>query len=338
MPPMNVSDNLKVYRDNDANLEFLEGKKIAVIGYGKQGRSQALNLRDSGVAVHVASIRDSSAEKAEEDGFAVIPIEGCVSTADIFLMLIPDEVQREVYEKSLANELRAGQALCFAHGYNYHFGLIKPAPEIDVFMVAPRMIGAVVRESYKKGIGAPAYVALGQNGSGRAHQTMLAVAKGIGATKAGVIETTFEKETVLDLFMEQAFFPLFSQAFLTAFDVLTEAGFDPRMLVMEMYGSGEVAEIMKAASQIGYLKQLTNLHSRTSQYGTLTRTPEAFSESAKERMKNALEHIRSGQFAQEWKNEEEAGYPKFNQLVAGIQSHPLTLAEEALRDLIDLHH
>ncbi len=335
---MNSADNLKVYRDNDADLGFLEGKKIAVIGYGKQGRSQALNLRDSGVSVHVASIRDSSAEKAEQDGFSVVPIDGCVGTADIFLMLIPDEVQRDVYEKSLANDLKAGQALCFAHGYNYHFGLIKPAPEVDVFMVAPRMVGAIVRESYKKGVGAPAFVALGQDGSGHTHQTMLAVAKGIGATKAGVIETTFEQETVLDLFMEQAFFPVFSQTFFTAFDVLKEAGFDPRMLALEMYGSGEVAEIMKAAGDIGFLQQLVLLHSRTSQYGTLSRTPGAYSETTKSRMMDALENIRNGGFAKEWAEEEKAGYPVYNKLVEGIKTHPLTVAEEGLHNLIDLRH
>ncbi len=333
---MNHSDELKVFRDNDADLSFLEGKKIAVIGYGKQGRAQALNLRDSGASVHVASIRDSSAENAEKDGFDVVPIEGCAATADIFLMLIPDEVQRDVYENCLANELQAGQALCFAHGYNYHFGLIKPAPEIDVFMVAPRMVGAIVREYYKKGTGAPAYVALGQDGSGRGHGTMLAVAKGIGATRAGVIETTFEQETVLDLFMEQAFFPVFSQAFLTAFDVLKDAGFDPRMLALEMYGSGEVAEIMKAAADLGYLQQLVVLHSRTSQYGTLSRTPGAYSETTKTRMKEALENIRNGGFAKEWADEEKAGYPVFNKLVEGIKTHPLTTAENGLHDLIDL--
>ena len=265
-----TSKPLVVYRDNEASLDQLKGKTVVVIGYGNQGRAQALNLRDSGVNVLVAGVQDSSTARAESDGFRVIPISGCGQKGEVLMLLIPDEVQRKVYEESLASDLRAGHTLCFGHGYNYHYGLIRPPANVDVILVAPRMIGAVVRRAFEDGKGVPAYVAVGQNGSGKAKDIMLAIAKGIGSTRPGAVEMTFESETILDLFVEQAILPIFIKSMVWGFEILTEAGFDPGIITLEMWGSGEIAEVFKACAETGFFKQM-QFHSRTAQYGELTR-------------------------------------------------------------------
>ena len=247
-----------------------EGQNVVVIGYGNQGRAQALNLRDSGIAVLVAGIPDSSSATAEADGFRVIPIAGCAQKGDVLMFLIPDEVQRKVYEESLLPDLRAGHTLCFGHGYNYHYRLIRPPADIDVILVAPRMIGTVVRRAFENGQGVPAYVAVGQDGSGKAKDIMLAVAKGIGSTRAGAVEMSFESETILDLFVEQTILPVIIKSMVWGFEILVEAGFDPGIVTLEMYGSGEIAEVFRACAETGFFRQM-QFHSRTAQYGELSR-------------------------------------------------------------------
>jgi ketol-acid reductoisomerase len=284
---------LVVYRDDDADLADVRSRSVVVIGYGNQGRARALNLRESGVPVRVASIQDGSAEKAKADGFDVIPIKGSARSADILMLLIPDEVQRRVYEELLAADLQKGQTLCFAHGYNYHFGYIRPRLEVDVILVAPRMIGAVVRRSFQSGSGVPAYVAVGQDGSGHAKQTMLALAKGIGCTRAGVVEMTFESETVLDLFLEQTLMPIFTKSMIWAFDILVNAGFDSGVAALEMYGSGEMAEVFRACAETGFYEQLFRFHSRTAQYGELSRKETILPSSVRQAMADGLEYIQS---------------------------------------------
>jgi ketol-acid reductoisomerase len=245
---------------------------------------------------------------------------------------VPDEVQRHVYAESIAPHLTAGKTLCFAHGFNIHFGLIRPPAEVDIIMVAPRMIGSAVRQRFLDETGSPAYVAVGQDASGRAWPMTLAVARGIGATRAGAIETTFEQETVLDLFLEQATWAALTRALVLSFEVLVEEGFDPEMAALELYGSYEAAEVLREMAQRGFFHQM-HLHSRTSQYGTLSRGPRVLPDSIKGTFRQALEEIRSGRFAEEWRQEQEAGYPNFRRLWEEAEAHPMNKAEEPGRRL-----
>lgn len=324
---------MRVLRDDDADLQFLAGKTVAVIGYGNQGRAQALNLRDSGVRVTVGSIRDAGAEQAEADGFPVRPIAEACSAADAIALLIPDEVQRDVYHSEVEPRLRAGQVLDFAHGYNVHFGLIRPPAFVDVILVAPRMIGINVRASFERGAGVPAYVAVAQDASGRARDVALAWAKGIGATRAGVLETTFAEETELDLFAEQGVWPIIMRDLLLSFEVLVEAGFPAEMVALELYGSGEAAEIFRQMARVGAIKQM-RLHSQTSQYGTLSRGPTMLPEETRDRLRAALEGIRSGRFAREWSEEQARGYPTFGELRRAAESHEINAAEVLAREML----
>jgi len=323
---------VKIYRDEDADPAALTGRTVAVIGYGNQGRAQALNLRDSGVAVIVGGIEDDYARQARDDGLSVLPIAEATARGDIMLLLVPDEVQRHVYAESMAPQMGPGKTLCFAHGFNINFGLIRPPPEVDVVMVAPRMIGSAVRQRFMEGAGSPAYVGVWQDASGRAWPTALALARGIGSTRAGAIETTFAQETEIDLFLEQATWAAISRALILSFEVLVEDGFDPEMAALELYGSYEAAEVLHAMAEQGFFHQM-HLHSHTSQYGTLSRGPRVLPDSMKRTFRRALEEIRSGRFAREWRREQEAGYPNFRQLWEQAEAHPMNAAEEPGRRL-----
>ena len=323
---------MKVYRDEDADLTALAGRIVVVIGYGNQGRAQALNLRDSGVSVTLGGIEDDYARQARDDGFTVLPIAEAADSGDILLLLVPDEVQRNVYVESIAEHLTSGKTLCFAHGFNINFGLIRPPAEADVVMVAPRMIGSAVRQRFLDGAGSPAYVGVWQDASGRAWPTALALAKGIGATRAGAIETTFAQETEVDLFLEQATWAAISRALILSFEVLVEDGFDPEMAALELYGSHEAAEVLHAMAEQGFFRQM-HLHSRTSQYGTLSRGPRVLPDSMKRTFGRVLEDIRSGRFAREWRQEQEAGYPNFRRLWEEAEAHAMNAAEEPGRRL-----
>lgn len=325
---------LRVYRDADADLAHLTGRRIVIIGYGNQGRAQALNLRDSGIPVTIAGIGDASLERARADGFPTIPVTGCAKAADVLMLLIPDEVQRQVYDQELAADLGPGKLLCFGHGYNFHFGAIAPPPEVDVVLLAPRMIGAVVRSSFEAGKGAPAYVAVGQDGSGHAREVLLALAKGIGATRAGAIELSFEQETVIDLFIEQTLMPIFTRSMTWAYEVLTEAGIDPGVVTLEMYGSGETAEVFQACATVGFWEQL-RLHSRTAQFGELSNKDRVLPPVVRETMRQTLDRIRNGAFAQEWAADAAAGFPRYNALIAETHAHPINQAEKAIAKLVD---
>jgi ketol-acid reductoisomerase len=323
---------VKIYRDEDADLAPLAGRTIAVIGYGNQGQAQALNLRDNGINVIVGGIEDEYARRAQDDGFTVLPIAEATAQGDVLIFVVPDEVQRVVYAESMAPHLTAGKTLCFAHGFNIHFGLIVPPPGVDVVMVAPRMIGSAVRQRFLDKTGSPAYVAVWQDASGRAWPTTLAVARAIGATRAGAIETTFERETELDLFLEQATWAAISRALILSFEVLVDEGFDPEMAALELYGSYEAAEVLREMAQRGFFRQM-RLHSRTSQYGTLSRGPRVLPDSIKSTFRRALDEIRSGRFAREWRQEQEAGYPNFRRLWEEAEAHPMNKAEEPGRHL-----
>lgn len=325
---------MEAYYDSDASLDILKNKTLGMIGYGNQGRAQALNLRDSGLKVVIGALRDETAQRAEADGFEVLSIGEAAEQADVLSLLIPDEVQRQVYDEAIAPKLRSGQTLNFAHGYNIHFKLIVPPPHLDVIMVAPRMIGAMVRESYTRGGGAPAFVAVAQDVSGHALEMALAMARGIGATRAGVLKTSFGQETELDLFQEQGLWPLLMRTMLTAYELLVASGFPPEMVSLEMYGSEEAAEIFREMARLGFFKQM-RLHSQTSQYGTLSRAAQVpFVPAMREFMEGALAGIRDGRFREEWRAEQAAGYPLFKELRARADAHPLNEAEARMREFL----
>lgn len=318
----------QVYRDADADLSTLQGSTIAILGYGNQGRSQALNLRDSGLEVVVGSRSDGSAEAARTDGFEVLSWAEATARARIVFVLLPDEVQAAIYERDLAPNLQAGDALVFAHGYNVFYGFIAPPPEIDVLLLAPRMIGHGVRTTFLEGSGFPSLIAVEQDGSGEAMARVLALAKGIGSTRMGAIQSSFEEETVVDLFAEHLA-PLY--AFRRHIAALVEAGFDPWVAMLEFYASGEGVEIGKAYVERGLWAQLGD-HSRTSQYGqeVTGRMGREQERAEMDRLGGMIDHIRSGAFAREWTLEQQAGEPQFRQVRALNLEHPLQDEERAL--------
>lgn len=320
----------RLYYDADADPQVLEGRTVAILGYGNQGRAQALNLRDSGVAVIVGNIRDAHFARAEVDGFRACSIAEATEAADVLFLLLPDEVQREVYHRELASRLRAGHTLNFAHGYNIRFGHIRPPADVDVVMVAPRMIGVGVRERFLEGTGAPAFVAVAQDATGRAWPTTLALARAIGGTRAGALETTFAEETELDLFSEQAVWPTIFRLLISSYEVLTARGYQPEAVLMELYASGEPARVFQKMAEVGLFRQM-RLHSQTSQYGTLTRSTRMLPDDFAARLAEAVETIRGGDFAAEWERERAAGYPRFEQLRAEVLRHPLNEVEDRLR-------
>ena len=325
---------MKTYFDADAPLDALRGQTLAIIGYGNQGRAQGLNLRDSGLKVIVGNLQDESADQARKDGFPVYSIAEAVEKSDVLALLIPDEVQRKVYDGVIAQRLRPGQTLDFATGYNIHFGVIKPPKDIDVIMVAPRMMGAMVRSSFERGEGSPAFIAVAQDATGKALAKALAWSRGIGATRAGAIETSFAEEVELDLFQEQAFWPIFLSNIVDTFEFLVEKGYPPEIVALEIYGTGEAAEIFGEMARVGMFKQM-RLHSPTSRYGTLSGAKNLpFRSQMRPFMSQVLDQIRSGQFADRWEKEQQAGYPNFKSLVAAAEGHPINQVEERMRKLL----
>lgn len=318
----------KVYFDQDADLAHVQDKTIAILGYGNQGRSQALNLRDSGLQVLVGSRSDASAEQAREDGFEVVGWAEAAQRAQIIFMLMPDEAMPALYAAHVEPGLSAGDMLVFASGYNVFYGLIAAPPQVDVVMLAPRMIGHGVRSTYLEGRGFPSLIAVEQDGSGQALARTLALAKGIGSTRMGAIASSFEEETVIDLFAEHLA-PLY--ALRRYFDVLVAAGYDPWVILLEFYASGEGIETQRAYMEKGLWGQI-EAHSRTSQYGqevTGLLSP-AEEEAMQSKYRAMIDYIRSGQFARDWSLEQQAGEPVFRRIRRQNLAHPLVEAERAL--------
>lgn len=324
---------MKIYHDPDADLSLLEGLTIAVIGYGNQGRSQALNLRDSGLDVVVGNRDDDYAQQAREDGFTVLPIDQAAAQADIVLLLIPDEIAPDVFERAIGPRLDGGDVLVLSSGYNIAFDCLTPPPEVDVVLVAPRMIGAGVRDLYVAGQGFPSFIGVAQDVSGQAKEMALAVAKGIGSTRAGVVEVTFAQEAELDLFTEQCFGPAFGSVLTTAIDLLLEEGYPPEAVLLELYMSGEFAYTLAKIAEMGMVEQ-SQLHSRTSQYGSMSRGMRFRLPELRERMMEGLEEIRSGAFAEEWAAEQEEGSPTLEVLRESARSMPLYALEQELREAL----
>jgi len=322
----------QIYHDDDADLGVLEDQTVALVGYGNQGRSQALNLRDSGVNVIVGNIRDQAAQRAKEDGFSVASIAEACEQADVVMMLIPDEIMPETFKSHVAPSLAPGNLVVFASGYNIAFNLITPPSHVDVALVAPRMIGIGVRETFVAGNGFPSFVGVHHDATGNARARMLAIAKGIGSTRAGCIDMSMHDEASLDLFTEQAFGPAFGRVLMTAIELLIEAGYPPEAVLLELYLSGEFAYSFDKMREVGMMKQM-DFHSRTSQYGTVTRGARfmALGEPIKEKMSEVLEEIRSGSFADEWSNQQPTATALFDQIRKFRDNMPIAKWDETAR-------
>jgi len=322
-----------IYHDEDADLGALAGQTLAVIGYGNQGRSQALNLRDSGLSVIIGNVSDASADRAREDGFEVLGIAEACARADVVLLLVPDEVMPAVYQEHVAPSLRPGSLVDFASGYNVAFGLIAPAADLDVGMVAPRMIGPGVRETYVRGHGFPSFVGVHQDATGTAQARVLALAKGLGSTRAGCLELCLHDEACLDLFTEQGFGPAFGRMLMTAVDVLVEAGYPPEAVLLELYLSGELAYTFEKIREVGITQQM-DFYSRTSQYGSITRGIRYLDlgEPAAAKMKQVLEEIRSGAFAKEWSGAQETAGATLEKIKAVRDQMPIARWEASARE------
>jgi ketol-acid reductoisomerase len=276
---------------------------------------------------------DAYRETAIKDGQVTFGFDEAVEKSDIILVLIPDEIQTQVYQTAVEPHLRAGMMLCFASGYNIRFGNIVPRPDVDVVLLAPRTLGMQVRETFVAGKGVPADVDVWRDYSGHAWPTLLALAKGIGCTRAGAFKSSFAEETELDLFSEQALWPALFDCLLTAFELLVEKGYSREAVVLELYASGEAADILRAMAEQGVFEQM-KFHSPTSQYGMLSRRRGATGSELRKRMESALEKIRDGSFAREWAAEAKANYPNFEKLRREAFAHPINEADRSVRNLL----
>ena len=319
----------RMYYDEDANLDLLAGKTIAIIGYGSQGHAHALNLKDSGLNVIVGLYPGSkSAVKAESAGLTVKSVADAAKAADFIMILLPDEVQKTVYKNEIEPNLEAGNVLAFAHGFNIHFSQVVPPANVDVVMVAPKGPGHLVRRTYEQGQGVPALFAVYQNASGQARDRAMAYARGIGGTRAGILETTFREETETDLFGEQAVLCGGLSALIKAgFETLVEAGYQPELAYFECLH--EVKLIVDLVVE-GGLAQMRDSISNTAEYGDYTRGPRVVNETTKAEMKKILSEIQSGQFAREFVLENQAGKPGFTAMRRQEAEHPI---EEVGKDL-----
>jgi ketol-acid reductoisomerase len=324
---------MKIHRDSEASLEPLKGKKIAVIGYGSQGHAHALNLRDSGMDVRVGLRPDSaSRQKAEKAGLRVVDAATAAREADIVMMLTPDEMGAEIYEAEIAPGLKGGKYLAFGHGFNIHFKKITPPKDVNVFMVAPKGPGHLVRSQYEKGQGVPCLLAVAADPSGDTAKVGLAYAKAIGGTRAGVIETTFKDETETDLFGEQAVLcGGLTELIRAGYETLVEAGYPPEMAYFECLH--EVKLIVDLIYEGGIANMRYSI-SNTAEYGDMTRGKRVIGTEARQAMKALLKDIQSGAFADEWITEHRCGQPHFKELRREAEKHPIEGVGAKLRGLM----
>ena len=322
-----------VYYDSDADLGVIQGRKIAVLGYGSQGHAHALSLRDSGCEVRVGLPEGSkSRPRAEAEGLTVTtPAEAC-AWADVIMVLTPDTGQRKLYAEAIAPNLRPGDALFFAHGFNIHFGYITPPADGDVAMVAPKAPGHLVRRQYEAGQGTPVLVAVAQDATGKAWDLALSYASGIGGTKAGALVTTFQEETESDLFGEQAVLCGGVTALVNAgFETLVSAGYQPEVAYFEcMHELKLIVDLLYE----GGMKWMRYSVSDTAEYGDLTRGPRVISDATREAMAKLLADIRSGEFAREWIAEDDAGRPNFERLRAAAANSQIEAVGRPLRQMM----
>jgi ketol-acid reductoisomerase len=324
---------MKVHHDQDATLDALAGKKIAIIGYGSQGHAHALNLKDSGMDVRVGLRSDSASRpKAENAGLRVVDTATAAKEADVVMMLTPDEQGAEIYEGAVAAGLANGKYLAFGHGFNIHFKKVVPPAAVNVFMVAPKGPGHLVRSEYQKGRGVPCLLAVYQDPSGDTAKVGLAYAKAIGGTRAGVIETTFKDETETDLFGEQAVLcGGLTELIRAGYETLVEAGYPPEMAYFECLH--EVKLIVDLIYEGGIANMRYSI-SNTAEYGDMTRGRRLVTEETRKAMKQILADIQSGKFADEWMTEYRCGLPHFRELRKEAEQHPIEEVGSRLRSLM----
>src|ERR1700754_4880868 len=323
-----------MYYDDDADLDLLKGKTVAILGYGSQGHAHARNLKDSGVDV-VVGLREGSksVDHAEAPGLTVKSIEDAASRGDIVMVLLPDEKHHEVYEASIKDGIAPGNLLMFGHGFSVHYNEVEAPPEVDVALVAPKGPGHLVRRQYTEGSGVPCLIAIDKNETGNAQQLALAYAKGIGGTRGGVIETTFKDETETDLFGEQAVLcGGVSELVRAGYETLVDAGYDPKLAYFECLHE------LKLIVDLMYEKGITGMRhsiSNTAEYGDLTRGKRIISETTRQAMKDVLGEIQDGTFAREWIAENRAGQENFQRMRAEQQGHKIEVEGRELRKMMD---
>jgi ketol-acid reductoisomerase len=322
----------KVYYDKDADPAILTKRRVAVVGYGSQGHAHALNLRDSGVEVVVGLRPGKSWDAASGDGLQVHTVEEAVRRADITMILVNDEYQAGLYREQIAPNLRAGKALAFAHGFNIHFKQIIPPADVDTFMVAPKGPGHLVRRVFMEGKGVPCLIAVHQDASGEARDLALAYARGIGGTRAGVLETTFQEETETDLFGEQCVLCGGATALVKAgFETLVEAGYQPEIAYFEcLHELKLIVDLMYEAGIAGMRYSISD----TAEYGDLTRGPRLITDETRQEMKRILQEIQEGRFAREWILENQTNRPVFSALRSRDQAHLIEVVGKELRGMM----
>jgi len=322
----------KVYYDSDADSRQLENRTVAVIGYGSQGHAHALNLRDSGVQVVMGLRPGKSWDAAAKAGLTVLTVDEAVRQGDIVMILVNDEFQAGLYKEHIGPNLKAGKALAFAHGFNIHFGQIVPPKDVDVIMIAPKGPGHLVRRVYEEGKGVPCLIAVGQDATGNAKALALAYAQGIGGTRAGVLETTFQEETETDLFGEQCVLCGGATALVKAgFETLVEAGYQPEIAYFEcLHELKLIVDLMYEAGIAGMRFSISD----TAEYGDLTRGPRIVTDETRQEMRRILKEIQEGRFAREWISENQTNRPVFNALQRRDQQHLIERVGHELRNMM----
>ncbi len=324
---------LKIYYEKDAPIDALKGKKVAIIGYGSQGHAHSLNLRDSGIEVAVAELKDTDNYKlAQKHGFEPSDIKTAMDGATLIIVTVPDEIQAKVYTEQIAPNLAAGQSLGFCHGFNIHYKYIVPPKDINVVMIAPKGPGHLVRSEFEKGGGVPNLIAVEQDTTGDAKQIALAWANGIGGARAGVIETTFKEETETDLFGEQCVLCGGLTSLIKAgFQTLVEAGYQPEIAYFECMHEVKLIVDLMYQGGMSYMRYSI---SNTAEYGDLTRGPRIITDQTRAEMKKILSEVTSGQFAKEWVNEYRTGLEKFKQLYEADYNCQLEMVGRKLRKMM----
>ncbi|HEX4802855.1 MAG TPA: ketol-acid reductoisomerase [Myxococcaceae bacterium] len=322
-----------IYYDNHANLDRVRARKVAIIGYGSQGHAHALNLDNSGVDVRVGLHATSkSRDKAERAGLKVVSVAQAAREADLIMMLVPDHLQKEIYEGDIERQLTPGKALFFAHGFNIHYGQIRPGAGVDVVLIAPKAPGHLVRRLYEEGMGAPALIAVHQDASGSAKALGLSYARALGATRAGVLDTTFKEETETDLFGEQSVLCGGVTALVMAgFDTLVEAGYQEESAYFECLHELKLIVDLMYEGGLGWMRHSV---SDTAEYGDYTRGPRVIGEAVRAEMRKILGEIQSGAFAREWIRENQAGRPVFDKLRQQAGHHRIEAVGERLREMM----